>query len=147
MKWPWSKSPVSDAIPLPAATIPALTDPERREVASRWGQIACIFCGAWHPGLCNRVRRVELDERGQPRKTVFWDKWDQNPRSIWPEDVWGTKSEMIQEFETQARDNAEKLEIQRTAAREAERVRREQQRTEGPVEKAARALAQRGTQQ
>jgi len=129
-----------DAAPPPSP----LTDQERAELATKWAQVACIFCGGWHGGLCNRVRRVELDEQGRPRKTVFWDKWEQNPRTIWPEDVWVTKSAMVQDLETQSRERANQLEIQRTAAREVQRQQQESQRRETPAEIAARALGRGG---
>lgn len=119
---------------------PALSDEERREVAARWPQVVCPFCGAWHPGLCNRVRRVEMDDQGRPRITVFWEKWEPNERSIWPEDVWASRAEMANQLEAQALEAAQRAEIARTAARESERRRRESQAPESPRELAARLV-------
>lgn len=123
-----------------------LTVEERREIASRWSQIVCTFCGGWHGGLCNRIRRIELDEAGRSRRTVFWDHWEQNPHTIWPEDVWESTSTMVTDFEAQARTRASEAEIQRTAAREAELARRESQRPETARELAARVLGERRQQ-
>jgi len=137
VKWPWSK-PIPDVLALPPAPRPALTDQERTELSTRWAQVACIFCGGWHGGLCNRVRRVELDEAGRPRTTVFWEHWEPNPRTIWPEDVWGSPAAMATDMDSQQRERAAALEMQRVAAREAQRLRQEQQRPETPREIAAR---------
>lgn len=122
----------------PEPARPALTDEERLEIRTRWAQVVCIFCGGWHGGLCNRVRRVEMDEQGRPRTTVFWESWEENPRTIWPEDVWGSRSEMAQDLEAQARNQAQQREIQRQAILEAERSRAERGRPESPREIAAR---------
>jgi hypothetical protein len=142
--WRRPKEPVAEVIALPPAPERfALTASERTELATRWAQVACIFCGGWHGGLCNRVRRVELDEAGRPRTTVFWEHWEPNPRTIWPEDVWGNPADMAQDLERQGRERQAQLEMQRVAAREAQRVRQEQQRPESPREIAARLT--RGT--
>lgn len=136
MKWPWSKPVEPEPAPEPVRA--ALTSEERTEIASRWAQVACTFCGGWHGGLCNRVRRVELDDAGRPRTTVFWKKWEPNPRTIWPEDVWGSPASMVSDMDRQERERATALEMTRVAAREAQRLRQEQQRTETAREIAAR---------
>ncbi len=117
---------------------PALTPSERAELAMKWAMVACNFCGGWHGGLCNRVRRVELDESGRPRVTVFWEHWEPNPRTIWPEDVWGSPADMVTDMERQERERAASAEMQRVAAREAKRLHQEQARAESPREVAAR---------
>ena len=128
------------AAPEPAVVEPrpALTQSERQDLSTRWAQVACIFCGGWHGGLCNRVRRVELDERGNPRTTVFWEHGEPNPRTIWPEDVWGSPAEMAADMERQARERQSQIEMQRVAAREAQRLQQQEQRRESPAEIAAR---------
>lgn len=127
--------------PAPSAPLPdrtALTPEERQEIASKWGQVVCIFCGGWHGGLCNRVRRVELDDAGRPKTTVFWERWEANPRTIWPDDVWPSLAVMVTDLESQARQRANELEMQRVAQREARRGSQESQRAETPREAAAR---------
>lgn len=123
---------------------PALTVDEQRELAVRWSQMACLFCGGWHGGLCNRVRSVEMDEAGRPRKTVFWEHWEPNPRTIWPEDVWPSPAGMAAEMEAQARQRANEAEIQREVLRTAQRQKSESQRRETPAEIAARAMGRQG---
>jgi hypothetical protein len=119
-------------------TKPVLTKEERAEIAAHWAQVVCSFCGGWHGGLCPRVRRVELDEAGRPRVTVFWEYWERDPRTIWPEDVWGSPAEMASDMDRQERERATTVEMQRVAAREAHRLNQEQQRPESPREVAAR---------
>ncbi len=124
--------------PEPMPVQPSLTPTERAELAAHWAQVACNFCGGWHGGLCNRVRRVELDEAGRPRITVFWEKWEPNPRTIWPEDVWPSPADMVGDMDRQERERAATTEMQRVAQREARRVQQEQSRGESPREVAAR---------
>ena len=131
MAWRKDKTP-------PSPPRPALSDTERAELAARWAQVACAFCGGWHGGLCNRVRSFTLDEQGRPQTTVFWEHWEENPRTIWPEDVWGSPSDMAQDMDRQQRERAASTEMQRVAAREAQRLRQEQSRAESPREIAAR---------
>ena len=116
----------------------SLTQQERQEIASRWAQVVFSFCGGYHHGFCNRVKKVEMDELGRPRVTEFWEKWEQNPQTIWPEDVWSSPSQMTQEIEEQSRKVDTAAEITRIAKREADRVKKESERTESPREIVAR---------
>jgi len=112
----------------------SLTQQERQEIASRWAQVVCSFCGGYHHGFCNRVKKVEMDELGRPRVTEFWKTWEKNPQTIWPEDVWSSPSQMTEELETQARKIDTATEIQKMTLRENERIKKESERTLSPRE-------------
>ncbi len=101
-----------------------LTKEEQMVLASKWGQIVCIYCGGYHHGFCNRIKRAELDEFGRPRVIVFWDNWTPDPRTIWPEDVWQTQDEIFRDLEQQARKAEQEQAIKRlqqTKAPQSER--------------------------
>jgi hypothetical protein len=111
-----------------------LSESDRREIAQRWAQVVCTFCGGYHHGVCNRVRRVEIGPNGMPAVTEFWKTWEPNPRVIWPEDVWPSVSDMASELEHHAREERAKAEIQRTAQAEFQKAKRESERSPSPRE-------------
>ena len=47
---------------------------------------ACVFCGGFHLRFCPRVRELELDGDGRPKRIVYWQEgsWS-DEHVIWPE--------------------------------------------------------------
>lgn len=99
-----------------------LTPAERSELASRWGQIVCVFCGGYHPGFCRRVKSATCDEFGRPRETTFWREWADDPRTIWPEDVWPDMTAMVADIDKAAAQARSAVEMQRIATQAAMRT-------------------------
>ena len=111
-----------------------LSDTEKRDIASKGSQLVCAFCGGLHHGVCNRVKKVEMDDFGRPKITEFWPEWAENQNTIWPEDIWQSPSQMTEELETQARKIDTATEIQKMTLRENERIKKESERTLSPRE-------------
>lgn len=79
-----------------------LSDEQRQELAARWLEAVCGYCGLAHSGACPRVRTMTtetgVDPHGRPVRTVthvdFWpnDQWSPPENAISAEDVWGPGS-------------------------------------------------------
>lgn len=111
-----------------------LTDEDRAALSREWNGISCAFCGGAHPGVCNRVRRVEADETGRARVTEFWSKWEPNPGTIMPVDVWGSPAEMAAALERAAREQRAEAELARVLVEQARAAERESRRQPSPRE-------------
>ena len=47
---------------------PFMSDEQRSQLARKWSEIACPVCGAYHPGMCPRVERIEYHPNGKIKR-------------------------------------------------------------------------------
>jgi hypothetical protein len=58
----------------------------------------CTHCGGLHLRACRRVRKIIMRNREEISEVEFWrdGQWDEEG-IIWPEDVWDTTAELLEE--------------------------------------------------
>jgi len=110
-----------------------LDDDTKRVMANLWPQIVCIHCGGAHHGVCNRVRKVIMTPNG-PESFLYWNQWEPNPGTVWPDDVWETPAERIADMEAKAEARKTQVGLSQMAEQEARRLIDQAQRPRSPRE-------------
>ena len=113
---------------------PELSNEDKQVLASKWADAACVHCGGYHIGVCNRIKRVELDEVGRKSLVLYRDTWEANPGTIWPDQVWSSFSERASAAEDAATRELETNAMKMLVERELHKANAEQRRPRSPVE-------------
>ncbi len=113
---------------------PELSQDDKVVLAAKWADAACVHCGGYHIGVCNRIKRVELDEVGRKSLVIYRDEWEPNPGTIWPDQVWSSFSERATAAEDAANRELETNAMKMLVEQELRKANAEQRRPRSPVE-------------
>ncbi len=113
---------------------PELSEEDKQILAAKWQDAMCVHCGGYHVGVCNRVRTVTLDEIGRKSTVVYWDTWEPNPGTIWPDQVWGSVAQRARDIEEATKKATENEAMAQAVATQLRQQAAAEQQRRSPIE-------------